>query len=96
MTAERPAGRLHKQDIMLLGLDMMDAALRHTDPAEALQELQGVASEFDADTARRVACMLAFECMRTVRPRRSRREMKEWIERRRFTAITFELRSGDV
>lgn len=75
------------QDIYTVGLDMMVAALDAKDELDAIEAARQIASDLTADELRRVSVFLAVQSMRQVRPRRSRRQVAEWILRARFTVL---------
>ncbi len=84
------------QDVYTYGLDMMAAALDAREKADAMANARAAVEHLDKATLRRVATMLAVESVWTVRPRRSRRELREWIERQRFAVMAHGWGSADV
>lgn len=76
------------EDIYTFGLDMLTVALDAPTEGDAIEGVRGIASDLDVDDLRRVVTMLAVEAIWQARPRRSRRAMREWIELRRFAAMT--------
>lgn len=74
-------------DIYTYGLDMLAAAVDASDMSAAAEAVRAMASDLGADDLRRVATVLAVEAIWTVRPRRSRRALREWIEMRRFVLL---------
>jgi hypothetical protein len=75
---------------------MMAAALEAPTKDDAVTAVVALAQQLDGVTAQRVAALLAVECVRGIRPRRSRRELRDWILRRRFAVQTHGLDLGDV
>lgn len=84
------------EDIFTHGLDMLEAASSASNQAAAMEAVRSLASDLGADDLRRVVTMLAVESIWTVRPRRSRRAVREWIELRRFSVLTRSLGGRDV
>jgi hypothetical protein len=84
------------EDVHTFGLDMMSAALEAPTKQQAVDAVVAMVRDLDGDTAQRVAAMLAVECVRGIRPRRSRRELRDWILRRRFTVQMHGVELGDV
>lgn len=81
-------------DIYEYGLRMLAAALDARSESEAITEAEAVVADLPAPVARRVATFLAVETVWRSKPRRSRRAFREWVELRRFQAMTAELRPG--
>lgn len=79
-----PARDAFAEDVHTFGLDMMLAALESRTKPEATAAVLAIAARLDGLTAQRVAAMLVVESVWRIRPRRSRRELREWIERRLF------------
>lgn len=72
------------EDIFTIGLDMLSAALEASTQADATVAVRAIASDQTAEDLRRVVTMLAVETTWQMRPRNSRRKVREWIELRRF------------
>lgn len=76
------------RDVYEYGLAMLGAALDATTEADAPLDAQAVVADLPVDVVRRVATLLAVETVWHSRPRRSRRALREWVELRRFQAMT--------
>lgn len=84
------------EDIYTHSLDMLAAAAGAVDKQVAVSAVRAIASDLEASELRQVATVLAVEAVWSVRPRRSRRAMQEWIEQKRFRVMTRSFGGRDV
>lgn len=82
------------QDIYAFGLAMLSEALDARTEVEAKAAALAVIEDQPAEVARMVATLLAVETVWRSKPRRSRRAFREWVELRKFQAMTSDVRSG--
>lgn len=81
-----------RQDLYSVGFDMLSAALEAATEEEAVEAVRALASDFGADELRWIATMLTVETVWKMRPRRSRRDLRYFIDRRRVALMERSLR----
>lgn len=69
-------------------LDAFDAVLERRNRSEAYKAAMAITDGRSLEELQQMVAILAVESVWSMRPKRSRRELKTWIERKRFSAIT--------
>lgn len=82
-------------DAFAWSLDAFAAVLDRSDRAEAYRAVREITDDRSPEELQRMVAILAVESVWSMRPKRSRRELRTWIERKRVAAAERERRADE-
>lgn len=79
-------------DAFSWALDVFDEVLERSDRADAYKAVKTITDDRSPEELQRMVAILAVESVWNMRPRRSRRELKMWVARRRAAVLEWSKR----